>query len=417
MAPDLADLTLTDEQTAAIDSVCDWLPSALHNGRTFFRLGGLAGTGKTTILPHIVKRLGISEDHVAFAAYTGKAARVMKRKGARRSSTIHGLIYDLEESVKKKGGKQELKFVKREFLESKPVMIVVDEASMVSEEIHKDLLTFRVPVLYVGDFGQLPPVQTGGSDFNLMEEKGLDAKLSTIHRQAAGNPIIRVAMAVREGDRIPRRSECGRFMRMDRDDVPDRTLRSADQVITGKNVTRTRLNGIIRALKGFDGELPERGDRLVLLRNNYPLGVVNGQQMFCTEDAYRYDVLTARTKCVEDWAWEDYVRLELQVGKENLDIATLLSMDIPAGVEVRHLPLALRCFADPGFEETPFEFDERIMADYAYAITAHKAQGSEWSRVLLWDDGFGLGRSREDTRRRWLYTAITRASDRLVWAE
>jgi exodeoxyribonuclease-5 len=402
---------LTSEQSAAIDSICDWYKSIIAgSGKRFFKLGGLAGTGKTTILPFVVQRMGIPEDNVAFVAYTGKAARVMKLKGAERASTIHRLIYSPEED--KTDVTAAISFVKKRVLSESTSLIIVDEASMVSEEIHKDLLSFNIPVIYVGDYFQLQPID---GDFSLMKESKLDAKLSMIHRQAEGNPIIQVAMAIRDGSRIMRKDRENRFIRMYQDDVPNSTLVNADQIITGKNVVRQEMNAIVRKLKGFNSDIPLKEDRIIFLRNNYFLGIMNGQQMILSEDSSVLDVLTLNVKCVEDWAWDEYSKLEKELGKETVDIAQLLSVPVTDGVEVKHLPIAMRSFKNPGYAETLHEFSDRLLADYAYAITVHKAQGSEWDKVILWDDGFAY--NDENTRRRWLYTAITRASSRLIWAE
>ena len=399
---------LTEEQSGAVEAVCDWMRSSGNRGH--FKLGGLAGTGKTSILPFVRSALGLVEETVAFAAYTGKAARVMKKKGTMRVSTVHSLIYHPEE-VTLPSGKKGVDFVRKMALELPTTLIVVDESSMIGEALHVDLMSFGIPVLYVGDYGQLPEI---GGNFDLMKEEGLDHKLSKIHRQAEGNPIIRVALDVREGYRPDDRSDDGRYARMRMGDVGDSTLANADQIITGKNDSRRELNPRIRALKGMAGELPVRGDRLILLRNNRELGVTNGQQVYVTADAEPLDLLTLAVSCVDDWAWESYVDLERQLGAENVDIAGLLAVDVPEGIEVMHLPVSSRSFAVVEFEETQYELLDRVSADYAYAVTVHKSQGSEWDKVLLWDDGFG--RWDDEMRRRWLYTAITRASERLIWA-
>src|SRR5215468_11353484 len=188
----------TPHQNEALKLVADWLKSGpgTDGGPQVFRLFGYAGTGKTTLARHIAEE---ADGEVKFAAFTGKAASVMRGKGCRGASTIHSLIYRARES-----GEETPSFeLWDDAPASKAKLIVIDECSMVDPELGRDLLSFGVPVLVLGDPAQLPPIQGGG----FFTDAEPDAMLTEVHRQAADDPIIHLSMAVREGEWI----EPGRY--------------------------------------------------------------------------------------------------------------------------------------------------------------------------------------------------------------
>src|SRR5215212_1240576 len=181
-------MSWSPQQDAAMKAVADWLR---RGDRPVFRLFGYAGTGKTTLARHIAE--GVDGD-VAFGAYTGKAALVLRTKGCADASTIHSLIYRSRESDE--GGPQFV--LNRQSQAAKAALIVIDECSMVDEELGRDLLSFGTPVLVLGDPAQLPPVKGGG----FFTTELPDVMLTEVHRQARDNPIIRLSMTVREGGRL-----------------------------------------------------------------------------------------------------------------------------------------------------------------------------------------------------------------------
>src|SRR4029079_19254726 len=143
----------TPHQDAALTAAANWLKGA--RGRaSIFRLFGYAGTGKTTLAKHIAAGV---DGKVLFAAFTGKAAMVMRHKGCERASTIHSLIYRPLDS--------DSEVPSFELWDNAPAgnakLIVIDECSMVDAELGRDLLSFGVPLLVLGDPAQLPPVQGG----------------------------------------------------------------------------------------------------------------------------------------------------------------------------------------------------------------------------------------------------------------
>lgn len=362
----------TTDQDSALQAVAAWMKAKPGSGNTpqVFRLFGYAGTGKTTLATHIADDI---DGEVKFAAFTGKAASVMRGKGCRGAQTIHSLIYRARES-----GEEVPSFdLWDEAPASKAELIIVDECSMVDAELGRDLLSFGVPLLVLGDPAQLPPIQGGG----FFTEGEPDVMLTEVHRQAQGNPIIRLSMDIRAGDYL----EPGRYGESEvvaKDDLdPERVLK-ADQVLVGRNNTRRAYNLRMRERRGFTDTMPEAGDKLVCLRNNRKKGLFNGGLWQVKERGGK---------------------------KSGIMMLRLLPDDetVMRGVKVSVRP---ECFTG-GIEQIDWArrkpYDE---FDYGYVLTVHKAQGSQWDDVVLFDESFAF----QESRQRWLYTGVTRAAKRLT---
>jgi exodeoxyribonuclease-5 len=360
------------QQDHALQAVDTWLTAQPgSNGTpTIFRLFGYAGTGKTTLARHIAE--GIDGD-VKFAAFTGKAASVMRSKGCDKASTIHSLIYRTRES-----GEEVPSFdLWNEAPASKADLIIIDECSMVDAELGRDLMSFGVPVLVLGDPAQLPPIQGGG----YFTEHEPDVMLTEVHRQAQDDPIIRLSMEIRAGEYL----ELGRYGETEvikRDDLDPQRVLEADQVLVGRNVTRRNYNARIRERRGFDKPLPATGDKLVCLRNNRKKGLFNGSLWTVKErGARKTGIMTMR-----------------------------IMPDDDSGLRGMKVSVRPECFSG-GIED--FDWPRRKPYDefdYGYVLTVHKAQGSQWDDVVLFDESFAF----PDSRERWLYTGITRAVKKLT---
>jgi len=372
-------MEFSPQQDDALVKTSRWIKSG--EGQ-IFRLFGYAGTGKTTLARHIAE--GVEGD-VLFAAFTGKAAQVLRSKGAKKASTIHSLIYRPrgEETVEDEetGKKNVLPMfsLNRQSAVSKADLIIIDECSMVDEELGRDLMSFGTPILVLGDPGQLPPVSGGG----FFTEHEPDILLEEVHRQARDNPIIDIAQSVREGREIMHGDYGSAARIISKADVTSELVLGADQVLVGINRTRRSYNMRLRQLQGFEGPLPAAGDKLVCLRNDNAKGLLNGS------------------------LWQ--VTSAPRTVKQSMN---LLVRAEDEGIERNSAKIKVlkAVFEEPG-AEIPWQMRRRHDDfDYGYALTVHKAQGSQWDEVVLFDESYAF----REHRQRWLYTGITRAAQRLT---
>ena len=359
----------TPHQDAALTAASNWLKDA--RGRaSIFRLFGYAGTGKTTLVKHIAEGV---DGKVLFAAFTGKAACVMRSKGCYSASTIHSLIYRARES-----GEETPSFeLWNDAPASKAKLIIIDECSMVDAELARDLMSFGVPLLVLGDPAQLPPI-SGGGYFTDAEP---DAMLTEVHRQAQDDPIVRLSMEIRAGNPLTQ-GQYGETQVVRRDALDPKRVLDADQVLVGRNVTRRAYNARLRERRGFANALPMAGDKLVCLRNNRRKGLFNGGLWMVKESPKaRRQIIRMRLKPDED-----------------------------LGERLIKVSVRPECFTGT-IEE--FDWPQRKAYDefdFGYVLTVHKAQGSQWDDVVLFDESGAF----PDNRDRWLYTGVTRAAKRLT---
>ncbi|HEY6736267.1 MAG TPA: AAA family ATPase [Candidatus Saccharimonadia bacterium] len=385
-------ITLSVEQAEAIRQIGAW-----YKGKTapFLTLGGYAGTGKTTLIAYLRTALRDFDEaaSVAFCAYTGKATRVLEAKLKEQRvmkrgdsvSTIHGLIYTTEA-----GPGDTVRWIRKDKLERS--LIIVDEASMVDEAIWKDLLSFGIPVLAVGDHGQLPPV---GSSFNLMAQPQI--KLERIFRQEAQSPIIEVATLARQAGAVPVKNFGDGVRKLDRNLAE--TGQTVEEilggyngdllVLCGYNATRVKLNQAMRAMRDMTSSGPESGDVVVCLRNNRAKHVFNGMLGVIKR------VMPAIADDTGLW-YEAEIELE---GEDYAYSGYILREQFGAATTVKDPPLAP-------------DGQRGDLWDFGYALTVHKAQGSQAPRVVVFEERFP--RSSDEEWRRWLYTAVTRAERELT---
>ena len=380
-------IQLEKPQQDAVEMIQEWYKKA---NKQPFVLAGLAGTGKTTIVRYFMDKLNLHPDDVAFVAFTGKAALVLTSMGT-PATTIHKLIYKAKEDPKTK----KLYFERATKLDKNLSLIVVDEASMVSEVIQKDLESFGIPIIYIGDHGQLPPVE-GISKLMINP----DIKLEKIHRQAEGNPIIFLAKMARLGAKLPCKEYGKGVVKMQMKDVTPQLLTSVEQVLCGKNVTRIKLNQRIRACIGRETPKVVKGDRVICLRNNWQLGYINGMTGV-VKKIYDYDVSQAK----EEDQWQ------FHVGQQAFDIDCdhdISDFSDDGTSMLYNIPFDMGIFSH---QQKPAMGNRAIEPfDFAYAITVHKSQGSQYQSVMVVEEWLGDS----SLHKKWLYTAITRAAVGLV---
>lgn len=375
--------SLSQDQQQALDKIVAWYQESDNQVLT---MGGYAGSGKTTTMGAVANTLRAvtkSDIKIAFACYTGKAAMVLRQKlvraGALRGAycgTIHGLIY--KPLTNDKG--QIEGWDRSEDLDCN--LLIIDEASMVDEQTLADLKSYGVKILAIGDHGQLPPVQ---GSFNLMANP--EIRLEKIHRQAEGNPIIRAATLVREGGKLPI-CDWGSVVKVPGRGILEKIPDLYDtMVICGTNRNRVALNGWIRQHLGFTNAAPQLRERVICLRNNKKKGIFNGMpgrlDTIYQITEHQYSV-TIKLEGVE----QPYVG---SISRHQFGaVATLKGTEIPG--------LHYSAYGD--------------LWDWGYAITCHKSQGSESRQVVVFEDCDWM--KDEDMKRRWNYTAYTRASEKLI---
>lgn len=355
----MSNVNLTYEQQQAILSIVQGIR---RDGKVIQTLGGYAGTGKTTIISYLVDIL----PNYSVCAFTGKAANVLRRKGV-PASTIHSLIYRPE---KDSLGNVTFELKQRDELQCDG--FIVDEASMVSEDIYRDISSFGLPLIFVGDHGQLEPV---GSDFNLMRNP--DYRLETIHRNAG--EISRFAEWLRKGNkasRFPTSNDQIEFI--NKWEIEERDLYSSvDQIICAYNRTRVSTNMIIRERLNRSDRLLVQGEKIMCLRNNRKRCIFNGMQGTVIEyRKHRYQNI------IDFDSYGEYFE------------------GIPINPSQFNQEKTLPC--DSQDDPSPF--------DYAYCITAHKSQGDEFNTIMIYEQY-----CKRWDHKRWTYTAASRSKEKIYW--
>lgn len=465
MSVELTYEDLNAQQRAAIDDVVRWFNSGAASERPYI-LQGYAGTGKTTLLKILMDRLKVSLSRIALCAPTNRAAKVLANKTGLFTQTVHKLIYvtvseeinfqrerlrmwdealsfnqlgesliiqsgqDLREEYEELITNDGLAFDEKEFEEFKnnrtetilkfeglelpedtgerqklfdtvkderlrqhkqairdlmaedlpvrkkePIEIVaryslfmVDESSMVNEVQGRDIMSFGVPTIMVGDPFQLPPVKAKPFWHNLRAQ----TTLTRIERQkgpGAGIPLA--GERLRKGESISRNESLGIHPR---NSLPDEKWTSTDQIICGTHKTRERLCRFVRNKLGHETVHPQPGEKVAAVYNDKQRGIMNGEL---------YTV--RRSELIRNGT------------------VTRMTIEDPYGRVIEPVDAWTKGFA--GRSATDFLDDQFGKFWWGYAITCHQSQGSEWRDIVVCDDWPG------DSHDRWLYTAITRASN------
>lgn len=401
------------QQHEALEKVQRWLRDP--RDQMIFRLFGYAGTGKTTLAIEIAKLAkNLRGGYTLFGSFTGKAALVMRKKGCHGAMTLHSMIY--KPRREKRGDEDADRDIPMWQLNPESVLgdaglLIIDECSMVGEDLGRDVMSFGVPVLVLGDPAQLPPV--GGAGF-FTEGHVPDVMLTEIHRQAADNPIVRIATDIRTGKGIelgnhkgPRDGTGVAIIR--RSQLTLKTELAAEQILCGKNDTRVTINRRVRETLREMGKLPHGkqlgdplpviGDRIICLKNKRDRGLLNGG-MWTVKEIRDRDIIAKKK------------------GRDDVSYLAVDSIDQGSGLNHIMVPNAFWFWNNkPNDLHLPDKMQRNHYHefDYAYAITCHKSQGSQWDRVLVHDESKIFGRAgEEDIPDRWLYTAATRAAEALI---
>ena len=370
------------------------------NKEKYTVIAGYAGAGKSTLVRFIIEELktyGVQETDVCFACFTGKAAQVLLKKGNKNVITLHKLLY---KSIPKESGG----FVRipNPFIPYK--IVVVDEVSMAPKTLMDLLFKHDVYVICLGDPFQLPPVDKK-EDNHLLDTPHIF--LDEIMRQAQESEIIQLSMAIRENR--PIEVFQGKEVQiLNKEELNTGMLTWADQILVATNATRVSINAQMRKLLNF-GEQPQDGDKIICLRNYWDCfsdneePLVNGtigilKNSFLTKRYLPSIVKTTDGLSHIDLIVGDFISdsgmyfHSLEMDKKMIDTGEF-SLDWKTVYQLNRNPKTR--------DIPPLEFT------YGYAITCHKAQGSEWDKVLVIEEKFPFDKIEHA---RCLYTAVTRSS-------
>lgn len=370
-------IELTEKQSIAVDTAV----KSVFQEKPLFKIGGYAGTGKTTVLKNIISELENHKLRAMPCAFTGKAALRMRQKGVFDASTIHSLIYKYDQYSRS--------YHKRFELDND--YFLIDEASMISKDLWNDIKSFNLPCVLIGDIGQLEPV---GDDPKLLQTS--DIILDEIHRQDKDSGIIQFATNVRLGKTTAFATKYSDVDLRRGKIVSEDDLKNNDVILCGLNKTRQLFNKRLRKYHQRNDEL-NIGDKIICLANNSKIGVFNGEIFEIIKLGKKTDDVHMATVLTYDNKEKELPLYRKQLGCLD-NLATKYDCIVDDTGKKRFKPLVKDSY-------------KYVFCDYGYCVTCHKSQGSEWENVLvideqvptLWDSS------------RWRYTAITRASKKLTF--
>lgn len=361
-----------------------------RNKEPYTCIAGYAGTGKSTLVSHIINALKIKPQDVCYAAFTGKASLVLREKGCENSMTMHRLLYRSKELP---DGTFEHK--PKERLEYPYKVIVVDEVSMIPVDMWNLLLSHKVHVIALGDPFQLPPID-GESEILSHPHVFLDE----IVRQAQDSEIIRLTMDIRAG--LPLTKCKGNEVSIvSKHQLNEAYYSGADQIIAAKNITRANINWKCRKIK-FNPDVPDyplKGEKIICLKNYWDVAsnqgdpLINGMIGYLNNVNYRNSILFEKLfdkQMIADFCIEDNNQFRDMFMDYKLFTEGKQTINSENWQQYRDVP-------------------KPQLFDYGYCITCHKAQGSEWDKLLVFAEYM-----KGTDFQRWLYTAATRAKKKLI---
>ena len=393
----MTDFTMTSEQEELIENLANWFHQyesgkRISNHPQWYSYSGPAGSGKSTVITALIDKLHLDMSEYMCAVYTGKGALNLQQKGL-PSCTIHSLIYhtilekheSTEEEIENGAPKYKMKFhfILKEKLPSDLRLIIIDEATMVNNDMRDKILSFGKPVIFVGDMNQLPPI-FGVSEVMLHP----DFTLTKIMRQEEGNPIIQLSQMILN-DEYYDYGTYGTSKVVSEVPIDFGLIENYDMILCGKNKTRDNINDtIIRGILRKPDIRPFIGAKVVNRQNNWDIAVngislTNGLVGYITDLSKRF-------------TYKGYYKIDFRPDFMDDEFEGLM-------IDSRYIISDYDTRKQYGI--TKYEKFE-----YGYCISTHISQGSQYSRVLFIDEGFY---DREMTKK-LRYTAITRAIDSIT---
>ena len=389
-------MELTNKQEEGLKTALE----RYKNGEKYTTISGYAGTGKSTLVKFIISALDVEESKVAYAAYTGKAAEVLRKKGNPNAMTLHRLLYD---SIPRPAGG----FYRKPKTKLDYTIVVVDEVSMVPKSMIDLLLAHKVYVIFLGDPFQLPQIDKKEAH-TLLDKPHIF--LDEVMRQAAESEIIQTTMKIRNYENIDF-NKGNEVIVIPKKELVTGHLTWADIIICATNKTRYNINKQKRELLGFHGEL-QSGEKIIIKRNYWDC---------CDEDG---NALVNGTIGTVQNPFESFIQIPNYIKNDRRNIpliccdftpdggSTLSNLDIDKDFLLTEQPCVdWRVSYQLGKLKSKIGDILPKQGTYGYALTGHSAQGSEWSKVLVIEESFPFDKTEHA---RWLYTSCTRASEKLV---
>jgi len=346
-----------------------------------------AGCGKTTVVREVASDLYLSgKRNFQLSSFTGRAAAHLRYDAngvSYTGRTLHSIFFDpiLDENGNLKGWvKRPIQNVRLECEDG----LFVDESSMLPKEIHDEICYLGVPVFYIGDHSQLPPIDNTGFNAMLLDHETCELKIN----RRIGNGldgIVSITEHLREHNTIPRRVGEGLSIK------PKSLLRNVsfyeenefDIILCGTNKTRRYLNTLVRRAKNYTKPYPDIGERIMATENT----IINNVRIYNGE---LYEVVAVFG------------------GGDKKGSYRLLSLDSDVKkyvtADIRH-----DCWTE-NIPDDVKRSPEELRAVFGYAATVHKSQGSTFDRVLFIDEDVSFFLDQQKFR----YTATTRAAKQLT---
>lgn len=391
-------IELTDEQEYIIEQAVKWY---YHSSSNLFEFTGSAGTGKSVVLNAIVNRLGLTLQDIAPMSYIGASAIVMRRKGLYNARTIHSWLYHpVERKRKDVNGKDvinkyfnlpeyEIGFAPKPLSDVK--LIVIDEAGTVPYELKQEIDSRGIKTIACGDANQLPPPMSkpgyliGGNIY----------RLTKIMRQAGNSPIIYLASRASKGLPI-HNGTYGNVLVIDRGELNANMLKNSEILLCGTNKTRDAYNNIIRPIKiGVrNTNVPAYGDLLICRKNNWQVeadGINLANGLIGT---------VINQPDVSGYASRTFKIDFLPLG------STVPFINLKCDYQYFNSSLEQRNF----LKNAKFQVGEKF--EFAYAITTHISQGSQFSNGIYVEEHLN-----RNINNKLNYTAITRFVHSMIYVK
>jgi len=447
-------MKLTDQQQEAYDNFSQWKINfdPKNKLKKYFSLVGNAGTGKSYLINYIIseykkyqteaikidKKCNNSTENTfgvqpAVIAFTNKAKKILQKKGVTKAKTIHNLLYEVKTS-----DSNEIEFIRKnvEEIKSEHDLLIVDESSMITPSIHIDLVEVGLPILYIGDNFQLPPILSKdeekiyGLNFSVLKDPNFI--LTEIHRQAQDSPILFAANKVRDGGKLNYfenyQLPAYKYLKsIQLDKHREDLVLDSDLILCGSNRSVKRINDYYRQLKGYNtNRFPVKDETLIVWKNNYDLDIYNSDMLIVQDDYSSYplnkkinwtNIPTMFVKNEEGGSLLIKPIFKHYLSEQDEDEYQILMSCYSTIRKFRRsnkLPkfpyIQTEFLRKYKINWESYPFNKIVEVSFGRALTVHKAQGSEANKGLILNESMMFKQYSD----KWLYTAITRCKTSLV---